>query len=47
MVRKAIEQTYTGKCTITEYQSYKKNKSTGKKEVDILEDQPCKLSFEK
>lgn len=48
MVRKAIEMTYSGKCTITEYQSYKKeNKSTGHKEVDVLEDQPCKLSFEK
>lgn len=48
MVRKAIEKTYTGKCTITEYQPYKKeNKSTGNKEVDVLEDQPCKLSFEK
>jgi hypothetical protein len=48
MVRKAIEMTYIGKCTITEYQSYKKeNKSTGHKEVDIITDQPCKLSFEK
>lgn len=48
MVRKAIESTYTGTCTITEYQSYKKeNKSTGHKEVVVLENQPCKLSFSK
>lgn len=46
MVRKAIEMTYIGTCTITEYQSYKKeNKSTGHQEVIILENQPCKLSF--
>jgi hypothetical protein len=48
MVRKAIESMYIGKCTITEYQSYKKeNKSTGHQEVIILENQPCKLSFSK
>lgn len=48
MVRKAIESMYIGKCTITEYQSYKKeNKSTGKKEIVVLKDQPCKLSFSK
>ncbi|MPM91906.1 hypothetical protein SDC9_139040 [bioreactor metagenome] len=48
MVRKAIESMYIGKCTITEYQSYKKeNKSTGHQEVVILENQPCKLSFSK
>lgn len=48
MVRKAIEMTYMGSCTITEYQSYKKvNKSTGHTEVVIIENQPCKLSFSK
>jgi hypothetical protein len=46
MVRKAIEMTYTGKCTISEYQSYtKENKSTGHQEVPVITDQPCKLSF--
>jgi hypothetical protein len=46
MVRKAIEMMYTGKCTITENQAYKKeNKSTGHTEVVVLENQPCKLSF--
>lgn len=48
MVRKAIEMTYTGKCTISEYQSYtKENKSTGHQEVPVITDQPCKLSFSK
>lgn len=47
-VRKAIEMTYTGKCTITEHQKVKKpNKSTGFEDVIILKDQPCKLSFSK
>lgn len=46
MVRNAIESTYIGTCTITEYQSFKKaNKSTGHQEVQVLENQPCKLSF--
>lgn len=46
MVRQAIESTYQGECTITEYQSYKKeNRSTGHQEVQVLENQPCKLSF--
>lgn len=45
-VRKAIESTYDGNCTITENQPYKKeNKSTGHHEVVTLENQPCKLSF--
>lgn len=46
-IRKAIESTYTGKCTIVENQKVKKeNKSTGFKEKEVLTDQPCKLSFE-
>lgn len=46
-VRKAIEMTYEGKCTITEHQKVTKpNKSTGFKDVVVLEEQPCKLSFE-
>lgn len=44
--RKAIESQYKGKCTIIEYQSYKKeNKSTGKHEIAVLENQSCKLSY--
>lgn len=47
-VRKAIELTYTGTCNITEHQKIKKeNKSTGFQDVLILENQPCKLSYEK
>ena len=47
-VRKAIEMTYTGRCTITEHQKVKKaNKSTGFEDKVVLEDQPCRLSFEK
>lgn len=47
-VRKAIEMTYDGKCTITEHQKVQKpNKSTGFQDVVVLSDQPCKLSFSK
>lgn len=47
-VRKAIEGMYIGTCTITEHQKVKKeNKSTGFQDVIVLENQPCKLSFEK
>lgn len=47
-VRKAIEMTYTGKCTITEKKKVNKaNKSTGFEDDIVLENQPCKLSFEK
>jgi len=47
-VRQAIEMTYTGKCTITEHQKVTKaNKSTGFQDVDVVTNQPCKLSFEK
>lgn len=46
--RKAIEMTYDGTCTITEHQKIQKeNKSTGFKDVVVLENQPCKLSFSK
>lgn len=46
MVRKAIEMTYDGTCTITEHQKIQKeNKSTGFKDVVVLENQSCKLSF--
>ena len=37
---------YDGRCTITEYQKVKQaNKSTGFEPVDVLTDQPCRLSF--
>lgn len=45
--RKAIESLYIGSCTITEHQKIKKeNKSTGFSDVVVLENQPCKLSFQ-
>lgn len=44
--RKAVESLYDGICTVIEYQEFKKeNKSTGHKEVVVLEKQPCRLSF--
>jgi hypothetical protein len=47
--RKAIESTYyTGVCTIIEYQEVTdENKITRQEEVTVIENQPCKLSFEK
>ena len=44
--RKAIESLYIGSCTVSEYQKViKPNKSTGFKEVVVLENQPCRVSF--
>lgn len=45
--RKAIESLYTGTCTITEYQAVKDlvNKRTTHKEVLVILNQPCRLSF--
>ena len=44
--RKAIESLYDGKCTITEHQKVKReDKSTGFKDVVVLKDVPCRLSF--
>ena len=44
--RKAIESLYTGTCTVTEHQKVTKaNKSTGFKDVVVLDEQPCRLSF--
>lgn len=47
--RKAQESTYEGRCTVVEYEdkTSEKSKITRKKEVVVLENQPCKLSFEK
>jgi len=45
--RKAIESLYNGTCTITEYKKVQKpNKATAFKEVVVLENQPCRLSFQ-
>ncbi|MFL8713014.1 hypothetical protein Q3304_19755 [Clostridioides sp. GD02377] len=45
--RKAIEMLYRDKCTIVEYQPVKDpvTKRTNNKEVTVLENQPCKLSY--
>nr|DAF12314.1 MAG TPA: head closure knob [Caudoviricetes sp.] len=44
--RKAIESMYDGICTIIERQKVKlPNKSTGFKDIVVLEDIPCRLSF--
>ena len=45
-VRTALEKGYTGKFTVTEHQKIvKPNHSTGFADVDVLVDQPCRLSF--
>lgn len=45
--RKAIESTYDGTATVTEYQKVTDNRSklTTSKPVIVLENQPCRLSF--
>lgn len=47
--RKAVESTYEGVCDIIEYGSVKdkKSKITRHEEITVLQNQPCKLSFEK
>lgn len=46
MVRKAIELLYDGVCTVTEHQEYEKeNGATGFKDVVVIENEPCHLSF--
>ena len=45
--RKALESTYEGRATVVEYQKVKDEWGmTNFQEVTVLEDQPCKLSFE-
>lgn len=46
--RKAIEMLYEDSCTIIEYQPRKdpETKQTSKKEVVVLENQPCNLSYQ-
>ncbi|MDC2909870.1 hypothetical protein POL28_19590 [Clostridioides difficile] len=45
--RKAIEMLYRDKCTIVKYQPVKDpvTKRTNNKEVIVLENQPCKISY--
>ena len=45
--RKAMELLYEHTCTVIEYRKEKDSitKITGMKEVSVLENQPCKLSF--
>ena len=47
--RKAIESTYDGVCTVIEYGAIRDevSKITHHGEIVVLENQPCKLSFEK
>lgn len=46
--RKAIENTYGGVVTVTEHQKVKDavTKLTEEKDIPVLENQPCRLSFE-
>ena len=47
--RKAIESTYSGVCTVIERRDVRneETKITRKSEVVVIENQPCRLSFEK
>lgn len=47
--RIAIESTYRDKCSVTEFTAVKDEitKITEEKEVVVLADSPCKLSFER
>ena len=47
--RRAQEATYEGLCTVYEYRDVtdEKTKLSSEEEVAVIEDQPCKLSFEK
>lgn len=47
--RRAQEATYEGICTITEYHDVmdKKTKLSHEEEIAVIENLPCKLSFEK
>lgn len=49
MHRKAVESLYSGICTVYEHRKVKnaKTKLTGFEDVLVLENQPCRLSFEK
>ena len=44
LARKAIESSYSGLCTVIEYQEKRVGYETRTEEVLVLENQPCKLS---
>ena len=45
-IRRALEKRYDGIFTVTEYKKITKpNHTTGFSEVEVLVDQPCRLSF--
>ena len=45
-VRRALEKGYDGTFTVTEYKKVTRpNHTTGFSEVEVLVDQPCRLSF--
>ena len=45
-VRAALEKGYTGTFTVTEHKKVTKpNRTTGFSDVEVLVDQPCRLSF--
>jgi len=47
-VKAALQLLWKDLCTVIEYQEFtRENKSTGQQEVIVLENQPCKLSFER
>ncbi len=47
VAKKAIESLYDCTCSVIEYQEViKTNKSTGFEEVIVLENKPCRLSYE-
>ncbi|MGG0718683.1 hypothetical protein ABE096_13960 [Robertmurraya massiliosenegalensis] len=48
-VRKAIESMYKGVCTIKEYRDVKDPNThiSRKQEVEVIKDQPCRLSYSK
>lgn len=47
-VRKVIEATYTDRCTVTEHRKVidKETKLAGWENVEILKNQPCRISFQ-
>ena len=47
LARKAQEATYDGRCTVMEHQKVKdpKTKITTEKDVAVLENEPCRLSY--
>lgn len=47
LARKVQEATYDGRCTVMEHQKLKdpKTRITTEKDVVVLEDEPCRLSY--